>query len=79
MSWVLSLVGITGLVAVGRHKWWGFAIGLGNEVLWIYFAITRQEYGLILGAVMYGAVNTMNMIRWRRNDGERPAATLSLR
>ena len=79
MSWVLSLVGITGLVAVGRHKGWGFAIGLGNEVLWIYFAITRQEYGLILGAVMYGAVNTMNMIRWRRNDGERPTATLSLR
>jgi nicotinamide riboside transporter PnuC len=79
MSWVLSLVGITGLVAVGRHKWWGFAIGLGNEMLWIYFAITRQEYGLILGAVMYGAVNTMNMIRWRRNGSERQQATVPLR
>jgi nicotinamide riboside transporter PnuC len=79
MSWVLSLVGITGLIAVGRHKWWGFAIGLGNETLWIYFAITRQEYGLILGAVMYGAVNMMNMIRWRRNGSERTSATLSVR
>ena len=79
MSWVLSLVGITGLIAVGRHKWWGFAIGLANETLWIYFAITRQEYGLILGAVMYGAVNTMNMIRWRRHGSERQPATMPLR
>lgn len=79
MSWVLSLVGITGLVAVGRHKWWGFAIGLGNEVLWVYFAITRQEYGLILGAAMYGAVNVMNMIRWRRYGSGRTSATVPVR
>ena len=79
MSWVLSLVGITGLIAVGRHKWWGFAIGLCNEVLWVYFAITRQEYGLILGAIMYGQVNLINMIRWRRHDNQRTNETLPLR
>lgn len=79
MSWLLSLVGITGLIAVGRHKWWGFAIGLGNECLWVYFAITRQEYGLILGAIMYGTVNLMNMIRWRRDGNKRTATAVPLR
>jgi len=70
MSWLLSIVGIIGLISVGRKRWWGFAIGLCNEVLWVYFAITRQEYGLILGAVMYGAVNIYNGTKWRRHDSQ---------
>jgi nicotinamide riboside transporter PnuC len=79
MSWVLSLVGITGLVAVGRHKWWGFAIGFGNEMLWVYFAISRREYGLILGAIMYGTVNVLNMIRWRNDGSQRKQANMPMR
>ena len=79
MSWVLSLVGITGLIAIGRFKWWGFGIALCNEILWVYFAVSRQEYGLILGAVMYGQVNFMNMIRWRRHDNQRKNSTVPLR
>lgn len=79
MSWLLSLVGITGLIAVGRHKWWGFAIGLSNECLWVYFAITRQEYGLILGAFMYGTVNLMNMIRWRKHGSQRTTPAVPVR
>lgn len=79
MAWVLSIIGITGLIAVGRHKWWGFAIGLFNECLWVWFAVTRQEYGLILGAVMYGTVNLMNALRWRNHAVSRSMETMSVR
>ncbi len=79
MAWVLSIIGITGLIAVGRHKWWGFAIGLCNECLWVWFAITREEYGLILGAVMYGTVNLLNALRWRNNADSRQMETVPMR
>lgn len=65
MPYVLSIIGITALVAIGQHKWWGWAIALFNECLWVAFALTTRQYGFILGAVVYGAVNAINARRWR--------------
>ena len=66
-SWVLATVGVTGMVIAGRNIWWGWALNLGNELLWIIFAVVTKQYGFILMAVGYGAVYAHNAHNWKGN------------
>jgi len=68
-SWILSIVGVTGLYLVGRRHWWGWCIAFINECLWCIYAVTTEQYGFILGAVAYGFIHLVNATRWR---GESP-------
>jgi hypothetical protein len=65
MPYVLSIIGVTALVIIGRGHWWGWVIAFGNECLWVVFALTTHQYGFILGAAVYGSVNIYNARRWR--------------
>lgn len=64
MPYVLSVIGVTAMIAIGRGHWWGWAIALMNECLWVGFAIATRQYGFILGAAFYGTVNAYNAHRW---------------
>ena len=66
MPYILSVIGVTALVMVGRHMWQGWVLAFCNECLWVGFALATRQYGFILGAVVYGTVNTYNAVRWRR-------------
>lgn len=65
MPYILSIIGVTALLIIGRNHWAGWILAFTNECLWIGFAITTKQYGFILGAVFYGTVNAYNAIRWR--------------
>lgn len=67
MPYILSIVGVTGMLVIGAGRWWGWVIALANECLWLGFAIVTQQYGFIIGAAIYGTVNAYNAMRWRRN------------
>lgn len=69
-SWVLAVVGMTGVYLTTLKKTTGFMIGLGVQVLWIIFAVTTQQYGFIFSAVGFGVMNTLGLIRWRRSSHE---------
>jgi hypothetical protein len=66
MPYVLSIIGLTALVLIGRRHWYGWAIAFFNECLWIVFAIATKHYGFILGAIFYGTVNFHNALKWKR-------------
>lgn len=70
-SIALAAVGILGLYLAGRKNVWGWAIGVGAQVLWIAYAIVTQQYGFILSALAYGWVYSLNWWRWRREERER--------
>jgi hypothetical protein len=65
MPYILSVIGVIGMLCIGSGKWWGWAIAFGNECLWIAFAVTTKQYGFIVGAAFYGTVNAFNAFRWR--------------
>lgn len=69
-SFILTAVGIVGLWFAGRKKAWGWAIGLGAQVLWLAYAIVTVQYGFILSAFAYGFVYSKNFILWRREKRE---------
>lgn len=38
-----------------------------NECIWVAFAVATQQYGFILGAIVYGTINMANAIVWKRD------------
>ena len=50
-SWVLAVIGVTGIFFVGRKTIWGWYVLLFNEVLWIAYAINTDQYGFIFSAI----------------------------
>jgi hypothetical protein len=65
-SWLLAIIGITGLWAAGSKKPWGWALNIGVQFLWIAFAINTGQYGFIVAAIAYGFVYGRNYLKWRR-------------
>lgn len=64
-SWLLGILGVTGLWIAGRQVWWGWLINLSNEVLWVIYAIVTEQYGFILMALAYAIVYARNAVAWR--------------
>lgn len=67
-SFVLSAIGIVGIVLAGSKYKLGWLIGFAVQPLWIAFAVTTEQYGFILNAVVYAAVYARNWLRWRAEE-----------
>jgi nicotinamide riboside transporter PnuC len=65
-SWVLAVIGVTGIFFVGRKTIWGWHILLVNEILWITYAVITKQYGFIFSALAYGVVYIKSYLLWRR-------------
>jgi hypothetical protein len=75
-SFLLSAIGIVGILLAGSKRKVGWVVGFFVQPLWIIFAVTTEQYGFILNAVIYAAVYGRNWILWRRDERiERAAAT----
>lgn len=66
MPYILSIIGVTALILIGKRKELGWALAFTNECLWFLFAIATKQYGFIIGALVYGSVNAYNYWNWRK-------------
>jgi len=66
-SWVLAVIGVTGIFLVGRKTIWGWPILFANEFLWIVYAILTKQYGFIAMALAYAAVYIKSFMHWRKD------------
>ena len=69
-SFVLSAIGIVGILLAGSKHKIGWLVGFFVQPLWIIFAIQTEQYGFILNAIIYAAVYARNWLRWRREERE---------
>jgi hypothetical protein len=69
-SWLLAIVGVTGIYFVGRKTIWGWIVLCFNEILWITYAVITKQYGFIFSAIAYAAVYIKSFIHWRREEPE---------
>lgn len=67
-SWLLTTIGVAGLVLVGRKNKIGWVIAIGVQGLWITYAVITKQWGFIASALIYGGVNLYNWNRWRREE-----------
>jgi hypothetical protein len=65
-SWVLAIVGCTGIFFVGKKTLSGWLILMLNECLWLIYAVTTRQYGFIFASVGYGAIYIKSYSEWRK-------------
>lgn len=65
-SYVLTIVGVTGLYLAGRKVWWAWYIGLAAQGLWAAYAVTTRQWGFLVSAFAYGWVYLRNCLGWQR-------------
>lgn len=65
-SWVLTAIGITGLVLAGRRVWWAWRVGLAAQPIWIAYGIATRQYGFVVSGLAYGAVYVQNNNLWKK-------------
>lgn len=76
-SIILAAVGIFGLYIATLKLWWGWAVSLGAQLLWIAYAIATTQYGFILSAIAYGAVYSKGAISWWRESNRESISNTS--
>jgi len=67
-SWILVAIGVSGIFLVGRKTIWGWLILCVNECLWIVYAVTTEQHGFIVGAIIYGMVYVKSFLHWKRDE-----------
>lgn len=72
-SWLLTLVGATGLYLAGRRQKIGWAVGFCAQGLWISYALATDQLGFLVSAGVYGSVYARNWLRWRAEQRQRRA------
>ena len=63
-SHILSAIGITGWILIGRKKASGFVVSLIGQVVWIAYAVTTEQVGFIWGSLAYGTAQAYGLWRW---------------
>lgn len=76
-SYVLTALGVLGLLLAGSRKRVGWALGLAAQPLWALYAVATGQWGFILSAVIYGATYSLNWWRWRREALQPPAPVMT--
>jgi hypothetical protein len=67
-SWILAVLGITGIFLVGRKTIWGWLVLCANEILWVTYAIVTKQYGFIAMAIAYVLVYLKSYLHWKREQ-----------
>lgn len=67
-SWLLTCVGVFGLWLAGRKSYWGWAVGISAQLLWVAYAITTRQWGFLASAGAYGWVYVKNFRTWRNEQ-----------
>jgi len=68
-TWLLfsmEIVGVFGMLCVGRLRWWGWVIVMLHSVPWFFYSITRDKPGFIAMSLLWWISHAYNALRWRR-------------
>lgn len=76
-SVLLAVIGVAGLYLTTRGepiRWYGYCVGLAIQFLWVAYALTTGQFGFLLSAFAYGAVNVIGIRRWVAQRRSRASA-----
>lgn len=60
-----SLGTLLGMYLAGSKRWEGWAVGLANQALWLWFIVQFEAWGLLPLLVALVFVYTRNLLLWR--------------
>jgi hypothetical protein len=66
MSYVLGATSCLMLWLMGNKSKYGPMVGIAVQGLWIIYAISLKQWGLIISAVAYTIVHIRNLRKWQK-------------
>jgi hypothetical protein len=72
MDWITGIATVVSMELIARRRWYGWAVGLANQSLWLFLIFDRELWGLLpLSAVLTWRY-TIAMFKWRLEHENRP-------
>ena len=65
-SWVVTIVGLIGFELAGRKVWWAWYVGIAGQATWLAYSLITEQWGFLVGVVLYTFVYSGNAWRWTR-------------
>lgn len=65
-DYILSIAGVAGFILAGKKIWWAWYINIGAQFLWLAYALFTNQYGFLIGTVVYFAVFIKNAYDWTK-------------
>jgi len=70
MDWIISILGIYSIWALGEKYKHGWIVKVVSQVVWIVLAIKENLYGFIPLAVLAGCIAVINYYKWSRGKND---------
>lgn len=68
LSWIVSVVGMSGFILAGRRVWWCWYVNISCQVFWAMYAIVSETPAFFFTALFYFVIFTINAIKWTREN-----------
>ena len=65
----MSALTIYTIWQAGNRNISGWVVGLLNQILWLTFIVTREEYGLLPMTIAISFVYARNFLKWKKEQG----------
>jgi hypothetical protein len=72
LPWLLSAITIWMTLLAGNKTRWAWAIGLGNQALWMTWIVASQSWGLIPMCLALIIVYARNHFKWTKPAEQSP-------
>lgn len=66
LPWLLSVITIWMTLLAGNKTRWAWAVGLGNQALWLIWIIAVGAWGLLPMNIALWVVYTRNHLKWTK-------------
>ena len=66
LPWLLSVITIWMTLLAGNKTRWAWAVGLGNQALWLIWIIAVGAWGLLPMNLALWVVYTRNHLKWTK-------------
>lgn len=63
---ILSVTSCLMLWLMGNKSVWGPRVGIANQMLWVWYALSIDQVGLLVGVIAYTVIHVRNCVRWER-------------
>lgn len=65
LPWLLSAITIWMTILAGNKSRWAWAVGLGNQGLWLVWIVASASWGLLPMNAALWAVYARNHMKWK--------------
>lgn len=68
LTWIMTTIGFTGFILVGKKLWWAWYVNLGVQILWAIYALATGQPAFLASAATYFLIFALNAYKWTKDE-----------